>query len=180
MRTPLALAAVATAVVGLGSPATALTADATATSASQTTASETSRERGVVIECGGSYRGDDLYVSVYENNLYANVFQVVVGDDGLGNIRESAKGFVEKKQVRATLKLDGRKVLVTGTAKPYGKKVAVHEEHDDAGQHIVVDGVHRKLRTDLTMRWKGRTVDLTCADAFRYDLQVTKTDTTGD
>ncbi|NHC24370.1 hypothetical protein G6553_14465 [Nocardioides sp. IC4_145] len=172
MRTPLALAAVATAIVGLGSPATALTAD--------TPTSETSRERGVVIECGGTYRSDDLYVSVYENNLYANVFQVVVGDDGLGNLRESAKGFVEKKQVRATLELDGRKVLVSGTAKPYGKKVAVHEEHDDAGQHIVVDGVHRQLRTDLTMRWKGRTVDLTCADAFRYDLRVTKTDTTGD
>lgn len=184
MRTPLALAAVATAIVGLGSPATALTATSpAATSSADTTAtsaSETSRERGVVIECGGSYRGDDLYVSVYENDLHANVFQVVVGDDGLGTVRESVKGFVEKKQVRATLELDGRKVLVSGTAKPYGKKVAVHEEHDDAGQHIVVDGFHRKLRTDLTMRWKGRTVDLTCADAFRYDLQVTKTDTTGD
>ena len=172
MRTPLALAAVATAIVGLGSPATALTAD--------TAASETTRERGVVIDGSGTYRGAETYVSVYENDVYANVFQVVVGDDGLGNIRESEDGFVEKKQVRATLKLAGKKVLVTGTAKPYGKKVAVHEEHDDAGQHIVVDGVHRKLRTDLTMRWKGRTVDLTCADAFRYDLQVTKTDTTGD
>lgn len=171
MRTPLALAAVATAIVGLGSPATALTADAPA--------SETTRERGVVLDCSGTYRGEEVYVSVYENDTYANVFQVVVGEDG-GVSRESEQGFVEKKQVRATIKLDGRKVLVSGTAKPYGKKISVHEEHDDAGQHIVVDGVHRKLRTDLTMRWKGRTVDLTCGDAFRYDLEVTKTDTTGD
>jgi hypothetical protein len=177
MRTPLALAVVATAIVGLGSPATALTATSPAAG---TPISETSRERGVVIECGGTYRGQDVYVSVYENDTYANVFQVVVGDDGLGNIRESAQGVVEKKQVHATVKLDGRKVLVSGSAQPYGKKIRVHEEHDDAGQHIVVDGVHRKLRSDLTMRWQGRTVDLACADAFRYDLQVTKTDTTGD
>ncbi len=167
MRTPLALAAAATVVAGLGSPATA--AESTVT-----------HERGVVIECGGTHAGKDVFVSVYENNTFANVFQVVVGDDGLGKSRESEKGFVTGGKVRAALRLDGRKALVTGTAKRVGKRVAVHEEHDDAGQHIVVDGFHRALRTDLTLQWKGRTVALDCDEAFFYDLDVTKTDTTGD
>lgn len=168
MRTPLALAAAATAIAGLGSPATA----------APTT--ETTHERGVVIECGGTYAGQDVFVSVYENNTFANVFQVVVGDDGLGKSRESEDGFVSGGKVRASLKLDGKKVVVSGTAKRVGPRTPVHEEHDDAGQHIVVDGFHRALRTDLDMTWKGSRIDLDCGEAFFYKLKVTKTDSTGD
>ncbi|MDN4175055.1 hypothetical protein QWY28_18975 [Nocardioides sp. SOB77] len=176
MRTPLALAAVATAIAGLGlSPATA--SPTTGTAAEEPTVTH---ERGVVIECGGTFGDEEVFVSVYENDTFANVLQVVVGDDGLGRSRESAAGFVSRGEVRASLRLDGRRVLVSGTATRHGKRIAVHEEHDDAGQHIVVDGFHRLLRTDLTMLWKGRTVDLDCGEAFRYDLQVTTTDTTGD
>ncbi|WP_435745766.1 hypothetical protein [Nocardioides sp. SYSU DS0663] len=162
----------ATTLVGLG----ATSAAATESSSESTT----TRERGTVIECGGSYRGQDVFVSVYENDAHMNVLQVVVGDDGLGSSRQSAKGFVDGRNVRAALKLDGDKVRVTGSATPYGKRVAVHEEHDDAGQHIVVDGYHRQLRTDLTMTWRKQSVDLDCDDAFRFDLTVTTTDTTGD
>ncbi|MCR6030780.1 hypothetical protein GGQ22_04895 [Nocardioides sp. zg-579] len=173
MRTPLVLAA-ATALAGLGlSPSTANAANAAAEPT-------VTHERGVVVECGGRFRGDDVYVSVYENNTFANVFQVVVGDEGLGRSRESANGFVSRGEVRAGLRLDDRRVLVAGTAKRVGKRIAVHEEHDDAGQHIVIDGFHRALRTDLAMTWKGRTIGLDCGEAFFYDLEVTTTDTTGD
>ena len=47
-------------------------------------------------------------------------------------------------------------------------------EHDDAGQHITVDGFHRRLTNDLDLRWKGRTAPLDCDMAFAYDLDVTK------
>jgi hypothetical protein len=56
----------------------------------------------------------------------------------------------------------------------------VHEEYDDAGQHIVADGFHRRLAHDLVLRYDGITVPLDCAPAFYYSLNVTKTDTTGD
>ncbi|WP_180933300.1 hypothetical protein [Nocardioides ungokensis] len=54
------------------------------------------------------------------------------------------------------------------------KRTPVHEEYDDAGEHITVDGYHRKLAKDLTLTWRHRTVQLSCDNAFFYDLQVTR------
>ena len=80
-------------------------------------------------------------------------------------------------KVATGLKLDGKRVRLTGTAERFGKKIAVHEEHDDAGYHIVVDGFHKRLDTDLAMTWRKKTVPLTCDSAFFYDLVVQKTPT---
>lgn len=139
----------------------------------------TVNERGIVLDCSGTYRGQDVYASVYENNTVKNVVQVVVGDDGLGSIRETAKPFKTGRDVHATLKLAGKRVVIDGTARVVGKKVHVHEEHDDGGQYITVDGTHRRIVADLTMTWKSRSIPLTCDDAFVYDLQVTKEPVSG-
>lgn len=137
----------------------------------------TTHEHGIVIECTGSLGDREVWTSVYENNTVENVVQVVVGDNGLGAGRESARAFKVGRDVRATLRLGGKRVVLDGTARQAGKRTPVHDEHDDAGQHITVDGTHRRLATDLTMTWKGRTVPLTCDNAFAYDLQVTKEST---
>ena len=79
--------------------------------------------------------------------------------------------------MRGVMKLNGKRAVIEGTAKVVGKKIAVHEEHDDAGQHIAVDGTHRRLANDLQLTWKGTTVPLDCAESFVYDLQVTKEST---
>lgn len=168
MRTTMitgALAVVATTVLTGG----------IATASAPTTEPTTTHEHGIVIECAGTLRGQDVYTSVYENNTVKNVVQVVVGDDnGLGAIRETDGAFRDGRDVRATLRLDGKRAVIAGTARAVGKKTAVHEELDDAGEHITVDGTHRQLATDLTLTWRQRTVPLTCDDAFVYDLQVTK------
>lgn len=174
-----ALAAVATsALTGLGiaAPATAMTA-----SADQVTASTTTHEVGNVIECTGTIRGRAVWASLYENNTYANVIQVVIGDDEdqVGNSREVAAGFIDHQQVHGSLKVGGKKAVIDGTASRHGKRKPVHEEYDDAGQHITVDGYHRRLDADLTLTWRQRTAPLTCDNAFHYDLQVTKEDITG-
>lgn len=134
----------------------------------------TTHEHGIVIECTGTLGDREVWTSVYENNTVKNVVQVVVGDDGLGSSRESARAFKVGRDVRATMKLAGKRVVIDGTARVVGQKIAVHEEHDDGGQYITVDGTHRRIATDLTMTWKQRTVPLTCDDAFAYDLDVTK------
>lgn len=168
MRTTMitgALAVVATTVLTGG----------TATAQAATAEPIVTHEHGIVIECSGTLRGQDVYTSVYENNTVRNVVQVVIGDDdGLGAIRESDAAFRTGRQVRAGLPLAGKRAVVAGTARAVGAKTTVHEEHDDAGQHITIDGTHRRLATDLTLTWKKRTVPLTCDDAFLYDLQVTK------
>jgi hypothetical protein len=136
------------------------------------------RERGNLIECTGRYRGTDTFVSVYENNRYTNVLQVVVGDGGAGASREVAEGFVDGSRVHGALRLQGKKVTVSGTAVRTDQRTKVHEEHDDAGQHIVIDGYHRALDSDLTMSWQGTTIRLTCDNAFYYNLKVVKSDIT--
>ncbi len=162
-----ALAVVATSgLIGLGSPATA----------SEPT---TTRERGIVIECTGTIKGRDVYTSLYENDTVRNTIQILIGDDDrqVGGSRDTDREFRDGRQVRGVLKVAGSRAVVEGTARKVGGRLAVHEEHDDAGQHITVDGFHKRLATDLTLAWKGASAPLECSNAFVYDLRVTKEST---
>lgn len=134
----------------------------------------TTRERGIVIECHGTLGDREVWTSIYENNTVRNVVQVVVGDDGVGAIRETVKPFKVGRDVRATVRVAGKRAVIDGTARIVGKRTAVHEEHDDAGEYITIDGTHRRIAADLTLTWKKRTVPLTCDEAFAYDLQVAR------
>lgn len=147
--------------------------------AAQASEPTTTREKGIVLECHGTIRGRAVYASLYENNTVANTIQILVGDDDqqVGGARDTARDFLDGRAVRGILKVDGRRALIEGTAHRVGRKVAVHEEHDDGGQHITVDGTHRRLANDLELTWKGATVPLDCDEAFAYDLQVTKEST---
>jgi hypothetical protein len=139
----------------------------------------TTRERGVVIECSGTTHGRSVFASLYENNPYGNEIQILVGDDEdqVGGSRRDEDGFVNGRSVSATMKVDGRRATITGTARKVGKVVPVHDEYDDAGQHITAEGTHRRLDTGLRLTWSGRTVPLECGTAFAYDLTVTKEST---
>ncbi len=184
MRTQLplgALAAVATsALTGLGiaTPANAMSPSSEPVTTNATT---TSHEFGNVIECTGTIRGRAVFASLYENNTVKNAIQVVIGDGDhqVANGREVTDRFIHAKQVYGSLKVGGKLAVVEGHASRYGKRKPIHEEYDDAGQHITVDGFHKKLATDLTLTRRHRTVQLTCDNAFHYDLQVTKEDITG-
>lgn len=140
----------------------------------------TTTERGNVIECTGTIAGRSVYASVYENDPYANVIQVLIGDDDnqVGNSREDADGFLDHRRVHGSLRVGGKKAVVSGSAVRVGKRIPVHEQYDDAGQLITVDGVHRRLRTDLELTWGRKTAPLTCDNAFFYRLEVTKEDIT--
>ena len=174
------LAVLATsALIGLGSAAPATSATADSHRSASTTATTTTQERGIVIECSGKLGGKAVWTSLYENDQYVNVIQVVIGDDGTGNSREVEKGFLEDGKVRGSVRVAGTRALITGTAHRVGDRIAVHEEHDDAGQLITVDGFHRRLATDLVLKYGTRTRPLTCDPAFFFNLQVTKEDITG-
>jgi len=135
-------------------------------------------ETGTVLECSGTWKGEHVYASLYENSNAGNVMQVVIADgDVAGGGRETTEAFKDGRQVRGVMQLNGKRAVIEGTAKVVGKKTAVHEEHDDAGQHITVDGTHRRLAADLEFTWKGTTVPLDCAESFVYDLQVTREST---
>jgi len=135
----------------------------------------TVRERGVAIDCTGTLRGREVFASVYENDAYVNVVQVVLRE-GVGASRQTEQPFTDGGDVRAALRVDGVRTVVAGTVRRVGERVAVSESYDDAGQRITVEGWNRPLRTDLVLRRGGRTAPLTCTDAFAYDLQVTRED----
>ncbi|MGY2703595.1 MULTISPECIES: hypothetical protein [unclassified Nocardioides] len=165
---PLALAATA-ALIGLG----------TAAPTTQTTESTTTHERGIVVECSGTVQGRDVYASLYENNHFANVLQVLIGDDAqqVGGSRQDRDGFLGGGRVTAAMKVGGSRALISGTARKVGRNTPVHDEYDDAGQHITADGTHRLLDTDLDLTWRGRTVPLDCDTAFAYRLVVVREST---
>ena len=170
---PLALTAAA-ALIGLGGVAQPALQTAGATEPT------TTHERGVVVECTGTLHGRSVFASLYENDTYANVLQVLIGNDDrqVGGSRQDRDGFVDRGRVTAAMKVDGRRALITGTAHRVGDRIPVSEEYDDAGQHITTTGFHRSLDTDLRLTWRGRSAPLDCATAFAYRLKVVKESTT--
>jgi hypothetical protein len=143
--------------------------------------STTTHERGIVVECTGTFGRRPVYTSLYENNAHGNVIQVLVGRDGhrVGGSRSDADGFLHHGRVRGAMKVGPGRAVVRGTAHAVGDPIPVSEEHDDAGEHITATGTNRSLATHLRFVWQDRRVPLTCATAFRYDLQVTRESTVG-
>jgi hypothetical protein len=156
--------------------ATALAGAVITTGAAHAAAPEWKTERGIVIECAGDAHGVQVWTSVYENHRYGNTLQVVIGgpDDGNGNSRQTEDKFLVDGAVKASVKVDGKKAVIKGTAVRYGARSRVYEEYDDAGFLIKTRGFHRQLRTDLVATYAGKVVPLTCAPAFYYDLEVKK------
>lgn len=168
-----ALAATAATAIGTATPATALSAPAT----------ETHRERGVVLECRGTdlRTGDhEAYVALYENDVFGNYVQVVLDDDPAQAASREPADIVRRGDVRVGVQIRGKRARVVGNLGRLPGTTRVHEEHDDGGRAIVIDGTHRRLVHDLGLLYRGRSYQLTCDPAFAYDLQVTTSDATGD
>lgn len=155
----------ATVTAGLAAAVLAVPAARAATPTSTT-------EKGLVIECTTRIGGAPAYVSLYENNRFADVAQVAIGE--AGGSREVDRIAVGRN-VRTAVRVAGARARVTGTLRVTGAPTPVHEEHDDAGQHIVVDGTHRAITARLRLSYRGDTARLDCDNAFRYRLRVTRT-----
>lgn len=139
--------------------------------------SETTQEKGVLLECAGSWKDRPVFVSVYENRTFGNELVVAVGAEDQESfwITNPEGRMVRRGEIQQEGRMDGRLVVLAGRVTRDGEPVEVHEEREDAGQHIVVDGIHKPLDSDLVLTWKKRNADLVCDNAFRYYLTVTKT-----
>jgi len=144
--------------------------------AAQAASPEWTTERGIVLECQGEAHGLRVWTSVYENQRYGNVVQVVIGDpdDGHGSSKDTEEKFLVDGVVKASVKVDGKRALVEGAAERHGARSKVYEQFDDAGFLIKTRGFHRQLVTDMGFRYAGKSVPLACDTAFVYDLEVKK------
>lgn len=175
--TAYAALAAATALIGLG---TATAAQASPAPVAPGSAAAAVKEKGIVLECTGRADGLSAYVNLYENDTYSHYVQVILDDDPeLAKSREPGD-ILDAGKIRTGVWIAGKRARIVGTAVRYGTKKHVHQEYDDAGQHIVADGFHRRLGYELALHYDGTTVPLRCAPAFYYSLNVTKTDITGD
>jgi hypothetical protein len=165
----------ATAVAGLASAACLTTPAEAADSA--TGGSTTEHQRGVVLECTGSNRAHSAYVDLYENNLHGNYVQVVLdANPRLAASRQPADIW-NAGDVRTGVTIKHERARIVGTAPRTGRRHHVHGENDDAGNHIVSDGFHRRLDDHLVLRYDGHRMALSCSPAFFYSLDVTTTPT---
>lgn len=116
-------------------------------------------------------------MTVYENRTFGNELVVTVGAEDSESfwIAHPEGRMIRRGEVQQEGRMDGRLVVLAGRVTRDGEPVEVHEEHDAAGQHIVVDGIPKPLDAELLLTWKKRNADLDCDNAFRYDLTVTKT-----
>jgi hypothetical protein len=171
MRTILHASAAALALIGLSSPAGAV----------DDPSSETHRERGYVLECTGHRLTGNTdrtaYVSLYENSVYGNYVEIVLDEKPGRSASRQVPDVAVVDEVRVGAKIRGHRARVVGNLGRTDERTHVHEEIDDAGRHIVSDGTHRGVVSDLGLLYKRGNYQLVCDPAFYYNLKVTTTET---
>lgn len=177
-RPLVVLATVATIVFGATGAASARAAltsgtpDADSGSARSTTTVET--QRGIVMEGWGEAHGLTAMVTVYENSLYGNSVQVVIGDpddDRIG-ASEQHTPYVVDGRLDTSVQVDGRPATLTGTVEVTGRPTKVVEPLQDGGEQIVTRGTQSALHAQVTLTYDGISVPVTFAPAFAYELDV--------
>lgn len=171
MRTILHTSAAVLALIGLSTPAGAV----------DDAASETHRERGYVLECTGHRLTGDTsrtaYVSLYENSVHGNFVEIVLDGKPGRSASRQVPDIVDHGDVRVGATIRGARARVVGNLGRSDERTHVHEEIDDAGRHIVSDGTHRAVVSDLGLLYKRGNYQLVCDPAFYYNLLVTTTET---
>lgn len=172
--TTLALTLAGATAATLVSALAATPADAAGRAAGATS----EHQRGVVLECTGTGAHHSAYVDLYENNLHGNYVQVVLDQNPRLAASRQPQDVWAAGEVRTRVRIKDHRVKISGTATKVGHRHHVHEENDDAGSLVVSDGFHRRLKDDLVLTYAGDRIELSCAPAFFYSLDVTTTPTT--
>jgi hypothetical protein len=139
----------------------------------------TTHERGTLIECTGTVGDTPVRANIYQNRTHGNFLELLVNDGAQGEdgvSLEKRKPFVTGTKVHASGTVGGHRMVITGTAKPTGEVKHIREViPNDGGMRIVSKGTHALLAPVLSASYDGETGALTCDNAFRFRLTVTKT-----
>ena len=134
-----------------------------------------------MLEGSGEAGGLAVSATVYENDRYGNSVQVVLGnpdDDRIG-YAEQEQAFLVDGHLTATVEIEGRAAVLSGTVVPSGRPERLVDPGQDAGEQRVVRGTHTALVTDVVLTYDGITVPLQFSPAFAYDLEVRSVDLYG-
>ncbi|WP_330346356.1 hypothetical protein OHA09_35145 [Streptomyces longwoodensis] len=147
---------------------------------------EVTQERGTALSCHGTSGGRSVAVSLYGNSAFGNFASVAV--EGPGSQAPLYTGDAQPDRlfgdhtVNAVIPLTrssvggpaGRAVVV-GTLRAAARPTDVHETLQDGGYLIETTGTRQELAATVRAVLLGQAVPLTCADSFRFDLEVRRT-----
>lgn len=147
------------------------------------------REEGYAMYCAGLMGdGNRVVVELYTNSTVevpAGVVVLEAGEDGeriLITSKAAQPPTITEQEVSADVPLvdaatgaDAGTARVRGTVEPTGQVRQVDDDFEDAGERIRTTGTNEDLRAEVGVQIGEEQIDLECGEAFRYDLQVTKT-----
>lgn len=147
------------------------------------------REVGYAMYCAGLRSdGNRVVVELYTNSTVevpAGVVVLEAGEDGeriLITSKAAQPPTITDQEVSADVPLldaatgaDAGTAQVRGTIEPTGWVRQIDDDFEDAGERIRTTGTNEDLRADVGVQIGEEAIDLECGEAFRYDLQVTKT-----
>lgn len=181
-------AAVAAAVAGSiafgattlgGGQAVAAPAPSTAAPAAETAAAETPTnvdlQSGVVLEGFATIAGQEAFLELYDNSKYGSSIRIIVGDiedGGFFGYAEQQTAFVVDGQVHATVELDGKDAVISGTLVENGAPTRIRDNFQDGGAQLNTKGTNTQLLADVTITFEGATIPVEVGTAFAYDLQT--------
>jgi len=142
--------------------------------ASSSTAIWVERQQGIVLEGFGQADGLSVMATVYENSLYGNSIQIVIGDpeDDTIGYTEQSQPFVVDGTLQASVDVAGETATIAGTIAETGTPERIIESTQDGDAQIVTRGTHTQLLADVSVSYQGVEVPLEFAPAFGYELEV--------
>ena len=115
-----------------------------------TSAVETHTEKGIVLECTGEAGGlVGVRQPLRERRRSPTTCRSSSTTTRSSRASREPKNIWSDGVVRSSVTIKGKKATIVGSASKIGRRTRVHEEIDDAGNHVVSDGWHRRLENDL-------------------------------
>ncbi|NYI04815.1 hypothetical protein [Allostreptomyces psammosilenae] len=147
------------------------------------------REQGHALDCTGERNGVHVAVQLYENSAFGAHASMAVqtADAEYVGGGETEAGLFHDGTVWHRLVVEpqdetagaAQTAVVSGSYAPAGPRRRVDEVHEEPMGPVVVKGWNTPLAAAVTVRVLGQEVDLTCGDAFAFDLRVWRFDSTG-
>ncbi|MFF8675254.1 hypothetical protein [Streptomyces sp. NPDC015242] len=159
-----------------------LTAAPTAVADDRAGAATPTREKGHAVACQAEQNGIQVSLELYENSAFGTHVGLSAEADGQqygggGAVEHGLfdRGVISGQVAYSRLKeaaADERIAHVQGSYEVSGPRVRVRETHTEPWGKVVTRGWRTPLAAEVTVHMLGRQVELTCGEAFAFDLRV--------
>ncbi|MFE6199287.1 hypothetical protein [Streptomyces sp. NPDC057838] len=140
------------------------------------------REKGHAVACQAEQNGIQVSLELYENSAFGTHVGLFAEADGQqygggGSVQHGLfdRGVISGQVAYSRLEeaaADEQIAHVQGSYEVSGPRVRVRETHTEPWGKVVTRGWRTPLAAEVTVHVLGRQVELTCGEAFAFDLRV--------